>query len=134
MIREEATEQILEAKKQKGLTFEAIAQKVGRHKVWTTAALLGQHPMSAEEADAVGDLLDLDPEVTEALQEIPLRGSLGNSLALFEVWKNRTSRVRFVYGGRVLPTFVRPAPTVPRILFLAMPPVVAASAAQHKTE
>jgi cyanate lyase len=80
MIREEATEQILEAKKQKGLTFEAIAQKVGRHKVWTTAALLGQHPMSAEEADAVGDLLDLYPEVTEALQEIPLRGSLDSDV------------------------------------------------------
>jgi cyanate lyase len=80
MIREEATEQILEAKKRKGLTFEAIAQKVGRHKVWTTAALLGQHPMSAEEADAVGDLLDLDPEVTEALQEIPLRGSLDSDV------------------------------------------------------
>jgi cyanate lyase len=80
MIREEATEQILEAKKQKGLTFEAIAQKVGRPKVWTTAALLGQHPMSAEEADAVGDLLDLDPEVTEALQEIPLRGSLDSDV------------------------------------------------------
>jgi cyanate lyase len=80
MIREETTEQILEAKKQKGLTFEAIAQKVGRHKVWTTAALLGQHPMSAEEADAVGDLLDLDPEVTEALQEIPLRGSLDSDV------------------------------------------------------
>src|SRR5215218_2506144 len=58
MIREEATEQILEAKKQKGLTFEAIA----------------------EEADAVGDLLDLDPEVTEALQEIPLRGSLDSDV------------------------------------------------------
>ena len=80
MIREEATEQILEAKKRKGLTFEAIAQKVDRHKVWTTAALLGQHPMSAEEADAVGDLLDLDPEVTEALQEIPLRGSLDSDV------------------------------------------------------
>ena len=80
MIREEATEQSLEAKKQKGLTFEAIAQKVGRPKVWTTAALLGQHPMSAEEADAVGDLLDLDPEVTEALQEIPLRGSLDSDV------------------------------------------------------
>lgn len=80
MIREEATEQILEAKKQKVLTFEAIAQKMGRHKVWTTAALLGQHPMSAEEADAVGDLLDLDPEVTEALQEIPLQGSLDSDV------------------------------------------------------
>jgi cyanate lyase len=80
MIREEATEQILEAKKQKGLTFEAIAQKVGRDKVWTTAVLLGQHAMSAEEADAVRNLLDLDPEVTEALQEIPLRGSLDSDV------------------------------------------------------
>src|SRR5918992_5999551 len=80
MSREEVTEQILEAKREKNLTFEAIAQKVGRHKVWTTAALLGQHPMSAEEADAVGDLLDLDPEVTEALQEIPLRGSLDSDV------------------------------------------------------
>jgi hypothetical protein len=35
-------------KKEKELTFEAIAQKVGAHKVWTTAALLGQHPMSPE--------------------------------------------------------------------------------------
>jgi cyanate lyase len=38
--REEATDLILEAKKEKGLTFGAIAEKVGRHKVWTTAALM----------------------------------------------------------------------------------------------
>jgi cyanate lyase len=37
MTREEATDLILEAKRGKGLTFEAIAQRVGRHKVWTTA-------------------------------------------------------------------------------------------------
>ena len=36
MSREEVTEQILEAKRERNLTFEAIAQKVGRHKVWTT--------------------------------------------------------------------------------------------------
>ena len=76
MNREEATKRILEAKKEKGLTFEAIARKVGKHKVWTTAALLGQHPMSSEEADAVVDLLALGPEVSQALQEIPMRGSL----------------------------------------------------------
>ena len=76
MNRKEATEKILEAKREKGLTFEAIARKVGRHKVWTTAALLGQHPMSSEEADVVVDLLALGPEVSRALQEIPMRGSL----------------------------------------------------------
>jgi cyanate lyase len=62
--------------KEKGLTYAAIAEKLGTHKVWTTAALLGQHPMSAEQADTVVDMLDLDSEVALALQEIPLRGSL----------------------------------------------------------
>jgi cyanate lyase len=64
----------LEAKREKELTFEAIAQKVGRHKVWTTAALLGQHPMTGKEARTVVDLLD--DGVSRALQEIPMRGSL----------------------------------------------------------
>ncbi len=76
MDREEATELILEAKREKGLTFEAIARKVGKHKVWTTAALYGQHPMSEDEAETVVDLLGLDPEVAGVLQEFPMRGSL----------------------------------------------------------
>ncbi|MBA3795394.1 MAG: cyanase, partial [Rubrobacter sp.] len=57
-------------------TFEAISNKVGRHKVWTTAALMGQHPMPAEAAETVVDLLGLDAEVSKALQEIPMRGGL----------------------------------------------------------
>jgi cyanate lyase len=76
VTREEATDLILEAKDEKSLTFEAIAAQVGRHKVWTTAALFGQHPMNAEEADVVVDLLDLDDEVARALQRFPTRGSL----------------------------------------------------------
>ena len=76
MTREEATDLTLEAKDEKGLPFEAIAAQVGRHKVWTTAALFGQHPMNAEEADAVVDLLDLDDDVAGALQRFPMRGSL----------------------------------------------------------
>ena len=100
MFREEATEQILMAKKKYDLTFEDIAQKVGRHKVWTTAALLGQHPMSAEEADAVGDLLDLDPEVTEALQEIPLRGSLDSDVPV-DPTIYRIHEITQVYGTTI---------------------------------
>ena len=50
MNRQQATEAILAAKKAKGLTFDAIAQAVGRHKVWVTSALLGQATMSGEEA------------------------------------------------------------------------------------
>ncbi|MGI9050762.1 MAG: cyanase [Rubrobacteraceae bacterium] len=76
MNREEATQQILEAKRDKGLTFEAIAGKLGSHKVWTTAALFGQHPMSAEQADTLVELLGLGPDVAAVLREVPMRGSL----------------------------------------------------------
>ena len=100
MNREEATTEILEAKKEKGLTFEAIAQKVGRHKVWTTAALLGQHPMSAEEAETVVDLLDLSPEVGEALQEIPMRGSLDTDVPT-DPTIYRIHEVTQVYGTTI---------------------------------
>ena len=100
MNREEATEQILEAKKEKGLTFEAIAQKIERHKVWTTAALLGQHPMSAEEAEAVVDLLDLSPEIGEALQEIPMRGSLDTDVPT-DPTIYRIHEVTQVYGTTI---------------------------------
>jgi cyanate lyase len=100
MIRDEATEQILEAKKEKYLTFEAIAQKVGAHKVWTTAALLGQHPMSAEQADTVVDLLDLEPEVAKALQEIPMRGSLETDVPV-DPTIYRIHEVTQVYGTTI---------------------------------
>ena len=100
MFREEATEQILMAKKKYELTFEDIAQKVGRHKVWTTAALLGQHPMSSEEADVVVDLLELEPEVAEALQEIPLRGSLDSDVPV-DPTIYRIHEITQVYGTTI---------------------------------
>ena len=82
--RGEATANILGAKKLKGLTFEAIAKAVGRDKVWTTAALLGQHPMSFEEAQKAVKVLGFAEgqaqEVAAALQEIPMRGSLDTTV------------------------------------------------------
>jgi cyanate lyase len=77
MNRLEATERILAAKKEKGLTFEAIAKAVGKHKVWVTSALLGQSTMTAEQAHRVVSLLGLEPEVAAALQEYPTKGSVG---------------------------------------------------------
>jgi cyanate lyase len=76
MKREEATQKILDAKRERGLTFEAIAQKVGRHKEWTAAALLGQAAMSAEEAERAAAALGLEADIALALQEYPMKGSL----------------------------------------------------------
>jgi cyanate lyase len=80
MNRLEATERILAAKKVKGLTFEAIARAVGKHKVWVTSALLGQSTMTAEQAHRVVSLLALEPDVAEALQEYPSKGSVGQAV------------------------------------------------------
>ena len=79
MIREEVTEAILESKREKGLPFAAISEKLGKPQVWA-AALLGQHPMDAESAETVVDLLDLAPEAVAVLQEVPMRGSLDSDV------------------------------------------------------
>ena len=46
MTRKEATDAILKAKREKGLTWEAIASAVGGHKVWVASVLLGQNSMT----------------------------------------------------------------------------------------
>jgi len=75
MTRQEATAMILEAKSSKGVTFHKIAEDVGRHPVWTTAALMGQASMSKDEADRVVKCLGLGAEVSVALQQCPMKGS-----------------------------------------------------------
>jgi cyanate lyase len=77
MTRPELTEEILGAKRDKGLTFTGIAAALGRDRVWVTAALLGQHPFGAADAAKLVELLDLtSPDAAAILQEVPLRGSL----------------------------------------------------------
>lgn len=80
MTREHATLLIAEAKESKKLTYEHIAVAVGRHKVWVTAALLGQATMSAGEALKVTELLELPREVADALQRVPSRGGLAETI------------------------------------------------------
>jgi cyanate lyase len=80
MTRSEATERILAAKQQKKLTFTAIAKTVGRHPVRVASALMGQATMSAEEAQKAVAALGLGPEVAAALQEMPSKGSLGQTV------------------------------------------------------
>lgn len=100
MRREEATEQIFEARKSKGFSYETIANKLGTHEVWTTAALLGQHPMTGEQAATVVDLLGLDDEVALALQQVPMRGSLESGVPT-DPTIYRIHEVTQVYGTTI---------------------------------
>ena len=80
MTKEMATEAILVAKKEKQKTFDDIAEAVGRHPVWTASVIMGQATMTKEEADKLVTLLDLDAAVATALQEIPHKGSLDDTI------------------------------------------------------
>jgi cyanate lyase len=75
MERRDVTAQILAAKRRKGLTFAQIAEHVGADRVWLTAALHGQHPLTGQQAAAVTSLFDLPDEAAAVLEEIPTRGS-----------------------------------------------------------
>ncbi|MFE5341054.1 cyanase [Isoptericola sp. NPDC056578] len=73
MTKAAAAEQVVTARLRSGLTWQEIADKVGAPVVWTTAALLGNHPMSAEQASAACTLLGLGEDVAEAMRLQPYR-------------------------------------------------------------
>ena len=76
MNRDEITEQIVLARLAKGLSWQQLADAIGRPVVWTTSALLGQQPIPAELGQIVAELLGLDRSVIPVLAAVPMRGGL----------------------------------------------------------
>jgi len=76
MTRNEVTELIITQKRRKQLSWPQLAEAVGQSKEWTTAALLGQMTLSAEQAIKIGVMLELPTEAVEKLQVVPYKGSL----------------------------------------------------------
>ena len=54
-----------------GLSWRELAERVGGDPVLVTAALLGQHPLTEEQAARAGETLDLAAEEVEELTLIP---------------------------------------------------------------
>ena len=76
MNRTQVTQKIIATKVTKGLKWAAVAQKIGKSKEWTTAALLGQMQLTAQQAADTQQLFDLTDEETLWLQMVPYKGSL----------------------------------------------------------
>jgi len=100
LSRSDVTALILDAKMRQGLTFEAIAEKVGRHVVWTTSALHGQQSMSREEAVAVCEVLELDEQVAAVLQTYPSKGDL-DDIVPTDPLLYRFYEIQQVYGTTI---------------------------------
>jgi cyanate lyase len=74
--RETLTEKILASKRKQGLKWSAIASALGPGSpVVYTAALLGQFPLTAAEAEKAVALFDLESSDTALLTEPPHRGT-----------------------------------------------------------
>lgn len=74
--RLDLAEIIVQAKAERGLTFQELANEANLGLAFVTAALLGQHPLPKEAAEAVGKRLGLNAEQIALLQTVPSRGSL----------------------------------------------------------
>ncbi|HUZ43681.1 MAG TPA: cyanase [Acidimicrobiales bacterium] len=100
MKRSECTEAVLEAKQERGLTLQELADGIGCHVVWTTAALMGQATMDRSEAETVTAMLGLGPEVAQALQQIPTKGSLPSAVPV-DPLIYRFHEITQVYGAAI---------------------------------
>lgn len=70
------TTSLLAAKKAKGLSFADLEQALGLDEVWIASLFYGQATASVDVAETLASLLELDPEMTAAIQEYPTKGSL----------------------------------------------------------
>jgi cyanate lyase len=74
--KREAGLAVLDAKTRLGLTWAQLAETIDAPLAWTTAALLGQHPMGREQAETAARVLELGDHVVPALCAQPTRGAL----------------------------------------------------------
>ena len=73
MTKEDVTAMILWAKKQAGLTWEEIAEKIDMSPVWTHSACMGMNAFPADKAELLSKTLSLPQEAVEVLQESPTK-------------------------------------------------------------
>jgi cyanate lyase len=100
MNRAQCRDAIVAAKQQKGKTFQELADAVGHHVVWTTAAVMGQATMEEAEAKTLAAALDLGSDVVSALQEIPAKGSLSTTVPV-DPLMYRLHEITQVYGTTI---------------------------------
>lgn len=73
MTKTEMKEAILAAKRSKALTWDEIGHAAGLSAEYGCSACLGMNHLEKPQADAVAELLGLSAEVSETLQQFPMK-------------------------------------------------------------
>jgi cyanate lyase len=100
MTRDEITAEIIAARLAKGLTYKQLADAIHRPVVWTTAALLGQHPIPVKSGKVLVEMLGLDEAVVPVLAAVPMRGGLPTAVPT-DPTIYRFYEMLQVYGGAI---------------------------------
>ena len=100
MTRDEITEQIVVARLAKDLTWQQLADAIDRPVVWTTSALLGQHPIPTELGKKLVEILGLDESAIPVLAAVPMRGGLPTAVPT-DPTIYRFYEALQVYGGAI---------------------------------
>ena len=99
MKKTEMTERILAAKKQKKLTWAAIAERVGMSEIYVASCGYGENSMGPETAQKFCAALDLDESVRDSLLEFPTKGnSLEGKVVPTDPLLYRFYEILVVYG------------------------------------
>ena len=85
------------SKASKGFTWEQIAAHVGRSPVYITSACLGENSLTTEDAQKLGSLLDLGPDIVDLLQSCPKKGSRSDDVPK-DPLLYRFHEINLVYG------------------------------------
>lgn len=99
MNKQQMTETILEAKKEKGISWDTLSEKTNLNPVCITAACLGSASLNETEAAAVVSVLDLKDDVKKALMEFPLKGK--GQIVPSDPLIYRLYEIAYVYGPSI---------------------------------
>ena len=100
MTRDEITRQVIAARLANAVTWQEIADAIGRPVVWTTSALLGQHPIPPELGKIIVDILGLDDAAVPIMAAVPMRGGLPTAVPT-DPTIYRFYEAISVYGGAI---------------------------------
>jgi cyanate lyase len=99
MNKQQMTETILEAKKEKGISWDTLSEKTNLNPVCITAACLGSASLNETEAEAVVSVLDLKDDVKRTLMEFPLKGN--GQVVPSDPLIYRFYEIAYVYGPSI---------------------------------
>jgi len=104
MTRDECTQLLAQARLDAGLSYQEVADKLGRHVIWTTAALMGQCSLDEAEAGTIVNLLGLEGDEHDAalvvLQQPPTKGAVGTAVPV-DPLIYRFHEITQVYGPAI---------------------------------